>query len=249
MLPAMGRSIQILSVLLLLTVASVVSAQTPTTCGIVDIEGPSELDPGMPLILKVKITGNIQTTKPEFKWKLSVGTITTGQGTDEITVDTARLGGLNVIATVELSGAPVACNGSASRTVKLKPPPLGCGRAFDEYGDIGFENEKGRLDNFAIQLANKPLTSGYILMSAGQITFKNETAERLDRARSHIVDFRGIDSNRVVTLDCGFTTDLTIKLYVVPFGADPPPCEIFREVPFSEVKFTKPRPRASKKRR
>ena len=35
--------------------------------------------------------GMLHTTKPEFKWTVSVGTITQGQGTDEITVNTAGL--------------------------------------------------------------------------------------------------------------------------------------------------------------
>ena len=148
MLLSMVRSIQILSVFLLLTLASVVSAQTPVTCGIVNIEGPSELEPGMPLILKTKITGNIQTTKPEFKWKLSVGTIREGQGTGEITVDTVGLGGQELIATAELSGAPLGCNGSASQTVQFKSPPLACGRAFDDYGDIDFKDEKATAGQF-----------------------------------------------------------------------------------------------------
>lgn len=246
---SMGRSIQILSVFLLLTFASVGTAQTPSTCGIVDIEGPSEVVPGQPLILKAKITGMIHTTKPEFKWKLSVGTIMTGEGTAEITVDTAGLGGLDLIATAELIGAPLGCNGSGSRTMRVEPPAFGCGRPFDYYGDINFEDEKARLDNFAIQISNEsPLSSGYILMSAGQITFENETSEHLDRARSYLVNVREIDPNRVVTLDCGFTPDLTIKLYVVSLGATPPPCSNPTETPSFEVKFTKPRPQVPKKR-
>ena len=245
----MDRSIQILSVFLLLTLASVVSAQTPLTCGIVGIDEPSKVEPGAPLVFKVKTTGMLHTTKPEFKWKLSVGTITAGQGTDEITVDTAGLGGLEVTVTVELSGAPLGCNGSASRTMQVESAGFVCGgRPFDEYGDIKFNDEKARLDNFAIQLSNDPLSSGYILMSAGQETFENEATERLNRAKSYLVNVREIDSNRVVTVDCGFAPDLTIKLFIAPLGATPPACSNL-EVPFSEVKFTKPRPGASKKPR
>jgi len=245
----MDRSIQILSVVLLLTLASVVSAQTPVTCGIVGIDGPSEVEPGAPLLFKAKTTGMLHTTKAEFKWKLSVGTITTGQGTDEISVDTAGLVGLEVIATVELAGAPLGCNGSASRTTQVQLSGMTCRLRFDEYGDIKFNDEKARLDNFAIQLSNEPLSSGYILMSAGQQTFENEATERLDRAKSYLVNVREIDRNRVITVDCGFTPDLTIKLYISPLGASPPECNNPVEVPFSEVKFTKPRPKASKQRR
>jgi hypothetical protein len=249
MLPSMVRSIQILSVFLLLTLASVSRAQTPVTCGIVGIDGPALVDPGTPLVFKARITGIIHTTKSEFKWTLSAGTITTGEGTDEITVDTAGLDGQEVTVTVELSGALPGCNRSASRTTGVHLPVFVCGMPLDEYGDIKFEDEKARLDNFAIQLSNEPLSIGYILMSAGQTTFENETTERLERARSYLVNVRAIDRNRVVTIDCGFTSDLMIKLYVASLGAMPLGCSSLVQIPFSEVKFTKPRPKASKKRR
>ena len=83
-------------------------------------------------------------------------------------------------------------------------------------------------------------------MSAGQVTFEKEAAERLARAKSYLVDVREIDRNRIVTVDCGFSQDLTIYLRIVPLGATFPECSN-PEVPFSDVKFTKPRPKSSKK--
>jgi len=248
MLPSMDRSIQILSIFLLLTLCSVVSAQTPSTCGIVGIDGPTEVEPDTTLQFKVRTTGTLHTTKPEFKWKVSAGTIIGGQGTDQISVDTVGLGGQEVTTTVELSGATLGCNGSASIRTQIEPPVLRCGRPFDEYGDIKFEDEESRLDNFAIQLSNEPLTSGYILMTAGQKTFKNEATEHLNRIKSYLVNVREIDANRVVTLDCGFTLDLTVKLYIVLPGSTLA-CNNSVELPFSEIKFTKPHPKASKKQR
>ena len=240
----MKRAIQIFSISFMLMFASAVSAQTPVTCGIVDIDGPT-VDPGKPLVFKVKL---LQTSKQEFKWSISAGTIIKGQGTDEITVDTAGLAGQEVTATAELIGAPAGCKNVASITAGVNPPPpTRC--AFDSYGDIKFEDEQARLDNFAIQISNYPGSSGLILMSAGQKTFKREAADRLDRARSYLVDFRGIDSSRIVTVDCGFTTDLTATLWVVPAGASFPECNTVGQIPLSEVKFTKPRPKSSKKPR
>ena len=240
----MCRLIQMLFAFLLLTTAS--SAQTPA-CGIVDIDGPSQVNSGTPLVFKVRTT-TIHTTKPEFKWKLSAGAIMTGQGTNEITVDTAGLGGQVVVATVELPGTPAGCNASASKTVEIRPePPTSC--AFDSYGDINFEDEKARLDNIAVQLDNQTLSSAYILMSAGQVTFRNEAEERLNRAKSYLVDVRGRDRNRIVTVDCGFTQELRTQLWVVPLGAAPPFCRDFTNILPSEVRFTKQRRKTSKKRR
>lgn len=86
-------------------------------------------------------------------------------------------------------------------------------------------------------------------MSAGQKTFKNEAAKRLDRAKSYLVNLRGIDPNRVITIDCGFTPELRIQLFIAPPGVIPPKCKNYVDIPFSEVRFTKPRPKAAKKRR
>jgi len=237
-----------LIVALLLIRVEVARAQTPSTCGIVDVEGPSEVEVRTQVVFKAKITGMTNTTRPQLKWTISAGTITAGQGTQEIMVDSTGLDGVDVIATVELFGAPAGCKASASRTTQVKVSAIDCGLAFDQYGDITFEDEKARLDNFAIQLSNQPLSSGQILMSAGQVTFKNETTERLARAKSYLVDVRKTDPNRIVTNDCGFTRDLNIRLYIVPVGVYPAACDNSVEIPLSEIKFTKPRPRSSKRR-
>jgi len=200
------------------------------------------------VVFKAKITGMIHTTKPEFKWKLSAGTITSGQGTEEIVVDSTGLGGQVVTVTVELSGVPQACK-AASRAMEVKGPAIVCFLPFDRYGDLRFEDEKARLDNFAIQISNEPLSIGQILMAAGQETFENETRDRLARAKSYLVNVRGIDPNRILTLDCGFTHELNIQLSIFPAAVAPLTCDDSIEIPFSEVKFTKSRPKSSKRRR
>ena len=106
-----------------------------------------------------------------------------------------------------------------------------------------------RLDNIVVQLMNQPLSHVHILMFAGQVTFQRETEEQLSRAKSYLVETREVDPNRIVTVDCGFSIDLSVQLWVVPLGAAFPVCSREKEVPFSDVKFTKPRPRSSKKLR
>src|SRR4051794_37936705 len=101
----MQRVIRIFLVFVLLTFGSAVRAQTTTSCGVVDVEGPNEVEVGTALRLKVKVSG-WQITKPEFKWFTSAGTITMGQGSDEVTIDTAGLGGSVLTATASLSNVP-----------------------------------------------------------------------------------------------------------------------------------------------
>lgn len=244
----MNRWTQILSIVLLLAFVSAVSAQTTEPCGI-DVVGPATVSPGTPLVFKIKVTGKLPTATPEFKWYLSLGTIIKGEGTDEITVDTTGLAGLVLTATAELAGAAPHCKLVGAKTVTITMPPLpSC--PFDQYGDIKFENEKARLDNFVIQILNSPQARGLILMYAGQETFKGEAAYRLQRVKSYLSNVRGLDASRLIAVDCGFVKELTAILYVVPDGgAAIPECDGSAQIPLSEVKFTKPRPRSAKKRR
>ena len=79
----MTRSLQILSVFLLLTFASAISAQTPLTCGIVEVAGPADLVvTGQPIVFNAKVIGLTHSSKVQLKWKLSAGTITSGDGSD-----------------------------------------------------------------------------------------------------------------------------------------------------------------------
>lgn len=243
----MNRAIQILSICFLLMLGSAVSAQTSETCAI-EIDGPSTVDLGTPLVFKVKVNGKLPTATPEFRWFLSIGTIIKGEGTEEITVDTAGLGGQVLTATAQLTGAPSGCKDVASITTSITlPPPPNC--SFDQYGDIKFEDEQARLDNFAIQILNMSPSRGLILMYVGKKTFKGEAAYRLQRAKSYL-NFRGIDSSRIIAVDCGFVQDQTAMLYVVPDGVKSiPQCDSYGQIPLSEVQFTKPRPKPAKKRR
>lgn len=243
----MVRSIHILPVLLLILSASVAAAQTPPTCGIVEVNGPAHVEPGEAVVFVVKTTSMLHTTNPRFNWTVSTGTITFGQGTNSIRVDSIGLGGMELIATAELVGAPPGCRASASALTKVTAV-FACGHRFDEYGDISFEDEKARLDNFAVQLVNVPMSSGLLMMAAGQVTFTNEATERLDRAKSYLVNEREIDSNRIITVDCGFAPELTITLRILPVGVTAPQCSNISVEPFS-VKFTKRRPKISKQKR
>jgi hypothetical protein len=90
---------------------------------------------------------------------------------------------------------------------------------FDEYGNIRFNDEKARLDNYAIQLQNTPGSEGYIIAYG---TCAGEGQARADRAKNYLVNTRGIEAGRIVTIDGGCRSDLTVELWIVPTGATKP---------------------------
>ena len=194
---------------------------------------PDTVTPGQPATFTANVSGGDPSVTPTFNWTVSAGTITSGQGTSSITVDTTGVTG-NITATVTVGGYPASCNVSSSCTTGA--PPVRTARKVDEYGNIRFNDEKARLDNFAIELQNDPTSQGYLICYGGRRGRAGEAAARCDRSKNYLTTTRGIDARRVVTVDGGYREDLTVELWVVPSGATPPAAS--PTVDPSEVKAT-----------
>jgi hypothetical protein len=90
---------------------------------------------------------------------------------------------------------------------------------FDSYGNISWENEKARLDNFAIALQQDSNLTGNIVIYAGKRSCANEAKDRALRAKKYVVETRGIHESRVKWVDGGYREELTVILQPVPCGA------------------------------
>jgi hypothetical protein len=195
------------------TVAECTNCVPP--CPAISVSCPASVDPGAAITFDSSLSSSANVT---YNWSVSAGTISSGQGTSSITVDTAGLGGQTVTATVEVGGLDPACSrtASCSTSVTAPAPPA---TKFDEYGNIRFNDEKARLDNYAIQLQNQPGAQGYIIAYG---SCAGEAQARADRAKDYLVNTRGIDAGRIVTMDGGCRSDLSVELWIVPTGATPP---------------------------
>ncbi|MGH9930714.1 MAG: PKD domain-containing protein, partial [Pyrinomonadaceae bacterium] len=205
------------------TIAECTGCKPP--CPTVSVSCPSDVDLGAPITFSASVNGDASVT---YNWSVSAGTISGGQGTSSITVDTTGLGGQTVTATVELGGLDPSCSRTASCSTSVKPAnpePV----KFDEYGDIRFNDEKARLDNYAIQLQNDPGAQGYIIAYGtcsgdGLCTHTSciVAQKRAERAKDYLVNTRGIDAGRIMTVDGGCRAAVDVELWVVPTGATPP---------------------------
>lgn len=230
----------------LLASFGIAAAQTTPACQIVYVEvSAPEVEQGTPVIFTAKLSAVDSTAKPEFKWQINTGEIVAGEGTSSITVSTDGLGGQRVEATVSVSGISTTCSTSATKSVSIPPPPPPCDMPFDEYGDISFEDEQARLDNFAVQLANFEAATAYLIAYAGKETYEGEATARLKRAKDYLVKVRGVEPARITTVDGGYRPDFSVSLIVVPPDAKPPVA--LPTLTRDEVQFTKPRPADSTK--
>lgn len=180
----------------------------------------------------------------KYRWTTSAGTITSGQDTSTMTVDTTGLGGQTVEATVEVTGPNLKCLAKSKTSIT---PPIVETMPFDAYGDIDWEQEQARLDNFAIQILNAPNSRGAIITSAGNPTYRGEAHYRLQRAKNYLVKVRQIDPARLILTDGGYRSELTTVLHVVYKDETVPVPDPYGVLPLSQVRFTK-RPQTTKRR-
>jgi len=201
------------------TVAGCTDCHPP--CPTISISCPtSEVEAGTPATVSVNLSGGDPNASVTYNWTVSAGTITSGQGTPSITVDTTGQAGQNITATVEIGGLAPECDRSrsCSFSVLSKPTQPICTK-FDEYSDLKFNDEKARLDNFAIQLQQQPGTQGYYVIFG---SCDGEADQRSQRAVDYLVNTRGIDRGRITVVNGGCRETLTVELWTCPTGANPP---------------------------
>ncbi|MEO6393228.1 MAG: Ig-like domain-containing protein [Pyrinomonadaceae bacterium] len=205
-----------------------------SVCPVVTVSCPTDvIQSGQAATVSGNISGGDPNASYTYNWTVSSGSISGGQGTSTITVDTTNVDG-SVTATLEIGGAGPECNRTASCTFSVAP--ILQPRKFDEYGRIKRNDEKARLDNYAIELQNNPSAQGYIITYGGRVGPAGEAQTRADFAKNYLVSVRGIDSGRLVTVDGGYKETGWTELWIVPSGATPPSAS--PTVDASEVKTT-----------
>lgn len=190
----------------------------PPVCPNVSIICPEKAELGQILTFSSNVTGGSPEVTPIYNWTVSAGRIIEGQGTPSIKVDTTGLAGQAVTATLSIGGYNLDC--SATCTVQM-PVPLEC-RKFDEFPTLSYNDEKARLDTYAIELQNDPTSTAYVIVYPG----RSGRAGAVDRQTKRIVDYlvnsRGIDASRIVTLVGPAREALMVELWLCPQGAKPP---------------------------
>ena len=190
----------------------------PPACPTVRISCPDHSLAGAPIDFTATVTGGTPNVPQVYNWVVSAGTIISGQGTNSIKVDTTGLAGQSVRATLSIGGYGLDCSDSC--TIQF-PVPLEC-RKFDEFPDIQRNDEKARLDNFVIDLQNDPSATGYVIVHPGSKGRPGEVSARTNRILDYLINSRGMDKQRIVTVVGSQRPELLVELWSCPQGAKRP---------------------------
>lgn len=184
-------------------------------CPTASVDGPSGLiNPGSSATFSATVSGGANVT---YNWSVSAGTISSGQGTSSITVDTTKeMAGQTITATLEWIGDEACnCRGTASASASL--PNQIDKELIDEFGPQKDDEVKARVDNFFIRLNNDPSAQGYIINygTAAQIRARRaQIMKAINRPGS------GHDVSRVTFVDQPTSGPVNTKFYLVPSGAE-----------------------------
>jgi hypothetical protein len=192
----------------------------PPPCPTVTVSCPDTGVAGTPVTFTANVSAGDPNVTPTFNWTVSAGTISSGQGTSSITVDTTGVTG-TVTATVEVGGYDRSCQTAASCTISdgFYPP---VSRKVDEYGDIKLKDEWARLDKFATELLSDSTAQGFFVCYGGRRSTAGEAQRRCDRALKYTSRYPWTASARLVTVDAGYRCEPLVELWLVPAGAEPP---------------------------
>ena len=92
---------------------------------------------------------------------------------------------------------------------------------FDEFGDIQYSDLIARLDNFALELQNRPDARGFIMVYRSRRDLPGLNNRLANRIRNYMTYTRGVSAERVVTIDGGEVGCLSQELWIVPSGTTP----------------------------
>ena len=189
----------------------------PPVCPNVSIYCPDTVNLGAPATFTANLSGGYPANiTPVYNWSVNGATILSGQGTPSIQVDTTNLEGQAITANLSVEGYNQSC--TATCTVNI-PRKIKC-KQVDAFPPIRYNDEKARLDNFAVQLQNDPDAKGHIIVFGGPKASSAEKQKRIKRAYDYLVNVRGISPDRLVTKDGGSDrTETTTELWIVPLGA------------------------------
>ncbi|MDQ3667579.1 MAG: hypothetical protein M3410_13580 [Acidobacteriota bacterium] len=190
----------------------------PPVCPNVYITCPDRVELDQPVTFTSSLTGGSGNVTPNFNWTVSAGRIIEGQGTGSIKVDTTGLAGQTLSATLTMGGYPLDCSASCSISF---PVPLRC-KKFDEFGELSRNDEKARLDNYAIEVQNDPSSTAYVVIYPGQGGRSAQVQTQKTRIVDYLVYSRGFNAGRIVTIVGPPRGEMVVELWTCPQGATPP---------------------------
>lgn len=215
-----------IAVLVLLAAASTMSfpaaaQEAAPSCPTVRVSCPDSVQVGAELTYTASVSGGDANVTPTYNWTVSAGTISSGQGTSAIVVDTTGTGGQTITATVDVGGFPRECSTAESCTTSVAEKDVPA-QKFGEYVTRDLKANTAMLDDFVLALQNDPTAQGYVIAYGGRTSGPEDAQKAADNATDYTMNTRKMDGARTLSGVGGYREHPTIELWIAPAGGTPP---------------------------
>lgn len=190
-------------------------------CPTVSVSCPDSGQDGAEMTYTANVSGGDPNVTPTFNWTVSAGTISSGQGTSSITVDTTGTAGQSITATVDVGGYSRECRTSNSCTASVAKPAAPSVK-FGEYVTRDLSANKAQLDKYVLALQKDPTAQGYLIAYGGRTSRPEDAQKAADNATDYTMNVRKMDGARTLSGVGGYREQPTIELWIAPSGATPP---------------------------
>jgi len=209
--------------------------QPAQQCPTVTVSCADSAQDGQETTYTASVSGGDPNVTPTFNWTVSAGTISSGQGTSSITVETTGVAGQSITATVDVGGYSRECRTSNSCTISVasNAPAV----KFGEYATPDLSANKAQLDKFVLALQQDPTAQGYIIAYGGRTSRPEDAQKAADNATDYTMNVRKMDGARTLSGVGGYRERPIIELWIAPAGATPP-----NATPTVDPKDVKPAP-------
>lgn len=178
-----------------ISVCAILAQRVESICPQIVIEAPQTIDMGEPLTFRAVSKDAARLAELKFEWAISHGTITSGQGTAEIVVDTVGLvSSDDLTATATVRGLTPNCENAFTGKTKINTP-----KNIDifGYGKIPLNEEKQRLDQWMTELNNSTDDFvGLLLITPGKDESVEDIKKHLKKLIAHI-EYRRFPLRRI----------------------------------------------------
>lgn len=187
----------------------------------VQAQSPQPVRDGQRISFVLNINGGDPNITPIIVWTTSSGSITQGQGTHRIEVDSTGAGTTSereLKAEIWVSGYAPECVLQAAAAVKVIAPAS----KFGEFGEIGADAFAANIKALADFLTQSPDKDNvYLIAYAGRNSERGFTFSWMKRIKDSLVA-SGVPAGRIVATDGGFREQPLFDFWILPNGAEPP---------------------------
>lgn len=192
-------------------------------CPMISVIGPQGLTrPGDGAVFMADVKG-YESKHLIFSWAVSLGKVVSGESSKRIEVEVPHDINNGILkAAVEIGGLPQGCPSTANAESVIHSGVFDV-FPIDVYGEVKFQVEKARLDNFAIHVQNAPGDmKGYIIKKFKNTVAERDIKRRIDRIKKFLFTYRKYPKEKFVIL-VRRADEVSTTLWLWPSDGSIPP--------------------------